>query len=208
MFMYKYLGFGLLSLVAILMIPAEDVESISDAGMYGMAILTVRDSADNILFTNTVHNLIPDQATAQMLGNMFVDAGPIIGDGEALQANGICLTDSSGFAADNAVDSINFATTGGGGAGNSLDGAAGASCKVVTWTLTAQAATGALTNFAAGDVNVPDGTTITGFAVCDLETGTPNDFCDTGSNLVAAIDTSVTLGAGETVDITYILNLD
>jgi len=204
--MYKYLGFGLLSLVAILMIPAEDVESISDAGMYGMAILTVRDSADNILFTNTVHNLIPDQSTAQMLGNMFVDAGTITGDAEALQADGICLTDSVGFTADNALNSTNFATTGGGGAGNSLDGAAGNSCKTVTWTMTAQAATGALTNFAAGGTNVPDGTTITGFAVCDLGAGP--DFCDTGSNLVAAIDTSVTLGTGETVDITYVLNLD
>ena len=205
--MYKYLGFGLLSLAAILMIPAQDVESISDAGMYGMALLTVRDSADNILFTNTVHNLIPDQSTAQMLGNMFADAGPIIGDAEALQANGICLTDSVGFTADNALDSTNFATTGGGGAGNSLDGAAGNSCKTVTWTMTAQAATGALTNFAAGGTNVPNDTTITGFAVCDLETVGP-DFCDTGSNLVAAIDTSVTLGTGETVDITYVLNLD
>ncbi len=205
--MYKYVGFGILTLVAILMIPAQDAESITNPGMYGMALLTVHDSAGNILFTNTVHNLIPDQSTAQMLGNMFVDVGPIIGDAEALQANGICLTDSVGFAADNALTSTNFATTGGGGTGNSLDGAAGNSCKTVTWTMTAQAATGALTNFAAGGTNVPDGTTITGFAVCDLETVGP-DFCDTGSNLVAAIDTSVTLGTGETVDITYVLNLD
>jgi len=206
--MYKYLGFGLLSLVAILMIPAEDVESLSDAGMYGMAILTVRDSADNILFTNTVHNLIPDQATAQMLGNMFVDVGTITGDAEGLQADGICLTNASDFGADNTLTSTNFATDGGtGSAFNTLDGAAGNSCKTVTWTMTAQAATGTLTNFAAGGTNVPDGTTITGFAVCDLETVGP-DFCDTGSNIVAAIDTSVTLGTGETVDITYVLNLD
>jgi len=205
--MYKFLGIGLISLVAILMIPAQDIESIPDTSMYGMAILTVRDSADNILLTNTVHNIVVDTGTARMLGNMFTDAGNIIGAAETAQADGICLTDAGGFAVVDTIDSTNFSTTGGGGT-NGLDngGLAGASCKTVVWTLTSTSSTGVTTNFAAGDVNVPDTTTITGFAICDLDGGA--DFCVTTSDLVSVIATSVTLNTGETVDITYSLVLD
>ena len=203
--MYQYLGFGLLTLVAILMIPAQDIESISDTSMYGMVILTVRDSADNILLTNTVHNIVVDTGTARMLGNMFTDAGNIVVAGETAQADGICLTNATSFAVVDSIDSTNFAAAGGGG-NNLLAEAVGASCKTVTWTMTINAATGSTVNFAAGDVNVPDGTTITGFATCDLGAGP--DLCVTTSDIVSAIATSVTLGAGETVDITYVLNLD
>ena len=204
--MYKFLGLGLLSLVAILMIPAQDVELITDASMYGMAILTVRDSADNILLTNTVHNIVVDTGTKQMLGCAFEDSQSLVCGTDTTQANGICLTDSGGFGVLDTITSTNFATTGGGGAGNSLDGAAGNSCKTVTFTLTDTAITGALVNFAAGGTNVPDGTTITGFATCDLGAGP--DLCLTSSPLISAIATSVTLNTGETVDITYVLNLD
>ena len=203
--MYKYLGFGLLTLVAILMIPAQDVESITDASMYGMAILTVRDSADNILLTNTVHNIVVDTGTKQMLGCAFEDSQSLVCASDTTQANGICLTNASGFAVVDTITSTNFAGTGGGG-DNTLDGAAGNSCKTVTFTLTDTAITGALVNFAAGGTNVPDGTTITGFATCDLGAGP--DLCLTTSPLISAIATSVTLNTGETVDITYVLNLD
>jgi len=202
--MYQYLGFGLLTLVAILMIPAQDIESISDTSMYGMVILTVRDSADNILLTNTVHNIVVDTGTARMLGNMFTDAGNIVGAGETAQADGICLTNATSFAVVDSIDSTNFAAAGGGG-NNLLDEAVGASCKTVTWTMSNTAATGGLVNFATV-TNVPVDTTITGFAVCDLAGDA--DSCVTTSDLVSVIATSVTLGTGETVDITYVLNLD
>jgi len=204
--MYQYLGFGLLSLAAILMIPAQDVESISGTSMYGMAILTVHDSTGNTLLTNTVHNIVVDTGTQQMLGCAFEDSLTTVCASDTTQANGICLTDSVGFGVLDTITSTNFATTGGGGAGNSLDGAAGNSCKTVVFTLTATQIAGALTNFAAGGTNVPDGTTITGFATCDLGAGP--DLCLTTSPLISAIATSVTLNTGETVDITYTLILD
>ncbi len=205
--MYKYLGFGLLSLVAILMIPAQDVESITDASMYGIAILTVRDSADNILLTNTVHNIVVDEGTNVMLGYVFDEDTDIIGGAETASADAICLTDATGFTVANTITSVNFLTSGGGGL-NGLDdddGVTNDSCKAVTFTLTPQAITGTVVNFAAGNDNVPDGTTITGFAVCEIDVDL--DGCTTGP-LISVIATSVTLGTGETVDITYVLNLD
>ncbi len=204
--MYKYLGFGLLTLVAILMIPAQDVESITDASMYGMAILTVRDSADNILLTNTVHNIVVDEGTNALLGYAFDEDTDLAGPAESAAADAICLTDASGFAVVDTITSVNFLTTGGGGT-NSLDDDNGTddSCKAVAFTLTSTAITGATTNFAAGGTNVADGTTITGFAVCEIDADL--DGCTTGP-LISVIATSVTLGTGETVDITYVLNLD
>jgi len=202
--MYKYLGFGLLSLAVILMIPAQDIESISDTGMYGMAILTVRDSVDNILLTNTVHNIVVDTGTQQMLGCAFEDNLSTTCGTDTIQANGICLTNATGFAVANTITSSNFDDSGGGG-NNLLDEAAGNSCQTVTFTLTSQAITGNTVNFATV-THVPVGTTITGFATCDLGAGP--DLCDVANPLVSVIATSVTLNTGETVDITYVLNLD
>jgi len=197
-----------LTLVAILMIPAQDIESISDTSMYGMAILTVRDSADNILLTNTVHNIVVDTGTRQMLGCAFEDTSTTVCATDTIQANAICLTDAIAFAVVDTIDSTNFAAAGGGGT-NTLDDDAGTddSCKVVVWTLTDTAITGATTNFAAGGTNIADGETITGFATCDMDAGTL-DNCLTTSFLISVIATSVTLNTGETVDITYVLNLD
>lgn len=206
-FVYKYLGFGLLSLVAILMIPAQDVESFTNPSMYGMAILTVYDSAGNTLLTNTVHNEVLDVGTGRMLANMFTDGGSIVGAGETAQADGICLTNAAGFDPTGANDGMTATTfySNGGNGDNTLDALAGNSCIVVTWTMSITAATGTTVNFATV-TNVPVGTTITGFAICDLGAGP--DLCVTASDIVSAIATSVTLGAGETVDITYVLNLD
>lgn len=210
--MYKYLGLGLMALVAVLMIPAQNVVSFTEqSSMYGMAILAVKDSSGNTLMTNTVHNEVLDVGTGRMLANMFEETGNIAGAINADQADGICLTDAVGFdptGANDAMTSTTFSGSGGGGT-NGLDtgGLAGASCITVVWTITAgTTVTGATTNFQANNVNVPDTTTITGFAVCDLDGGA--DFCVTGTDIVSAIATSVTLGAGETVDITYVLILD
>ncbi len=189
------------------MIPAQDVESITDASMYGMAILTVRDSADNILLTNTVHNIVVDEGTNALLGYAFDEDTNLAGPAETAAADAICLTDAVGFAVVDTITSVNFLTSGGGGL-NGLDddnGVTNDSCKAVAFTLTSTAITGATTNFAAGNDNVPDGTTITGFAVCEIDADL--DGCTTGP-LISVIATSVTLGTGETVDITYVLNLD
>jgi len=190
------------------MIPAQDVESFTNPSMYGIAILTVYDSTGNTLLTNTVHNEVLDVGTGRMLANMFTDGGAIAGAIEADQADGICLTNAAGFdptGANDGMTATTFYSTGGNG-DNTLDTLAGNSCKAVTWTMTINAATGSTVNFAAGDVNVPDTTTITGFAICDLGVGP--DLCVVSSDIVSAIATSVTLNTGETVDITYVLNLD
>ena len=196
-----------MTLVAILMIPAQDIESISDTSMYGMAILTVRDSADNILLTNTVHNIVVDEGTKAMLGAVFDEDQNIVGAAEAASADAICLTDALAFAPVNGLTSVTFLTTGGGGT-NTLDDDNGTddSCKAVAFTLLNTSITGAVTNFAAGGVNIANGETITGFAICNIDVDL--DGCTAASALVSSIATSVTLNAGETVDITYSLILD
>ena len=207
--MYKYVGFGILTLVAILMIPAQDAESITNPSMYGMATLSVHDSAGNTLLTNIVHNEVEDLGTRQMLGSVFDEDVNLQGAIEADSADAICLTDASDFGLDDAITSTNFSTDGGSGtANNGLDngGLAGLSCKAASFVLTNTNIVSGTINFAAGGTNVPDGTTITGFATCDMDVGA--DFCDVSSVLVSAIVTSVTLGTGETVDITYSLTLD
>ena len=206
--MYNYLGFGLLSLAAILMIPAQDVESFTNPSMYGMAILTVHDSMGNTLLTNTVHNIVVDEGTNDMLGFVFNDDLNLVGGAETTQADAICLTNDGSFAVADSITSVNFLTTGGGGT-NTLDdddGATNDSCKAVVFTSAPTTMTGALTNFAAGNDNVADGTTITGFAVCTIAADL--DGCTATDPVISVIATSVTLNAGETVDITYVLNLD
>jgi len=191
------------------MIPAQDAESTTNPSMYGMAILSVHDSAGNILLTNIVHNEVEDLGTRQMLASVFDEDTDTIGAIEADSADAICLTDASDFGLDDAITSTNFSTDGGSGtANNSLDSNAGdgLSCKAATFVLTNTNIVSGTINFAAGNVNVADGETITGFATCDMDVGA--DFCDVSSVLVSAIVTSVTLGVGETVDITYSLTLD
>ena len=207
--MYQYLGFGLLSLVAILMIPAQDSESTTNPSMYGIAILSVHDSAGNTLLTNIVHNEVEDLGTRQMLGSVFDEDVGLVGASEATSADAICLTDASDFGLDDAITSTNFSTDGGSGsANNSLDDGLGdgVSCKAASFVLTNTNIVSGTINFAAGNTNVADGTTITGFATCDMD-GTA-DLCLTTSVLISAIVTSVTLNTGETVDITYSLTLD
>jgi len=205
--MYKYLGFGLLTLAAILMIPAQDVVSISNPIMYGMAVLSVYDGAGNQLSSNTVHNNVVNEGTIAMMGFTFDEDLNLAGGAEATQADAYCLTDAGGFAALNTITSVNFLTTGGGGT-NGLDdddGGTDASCIAVAFTLTSTSVTGATANFVTG-TNVPIGTTITGFAVCDVDADV--DGCTAANRLISAIASTVTLGTGETVDITYVLLLD
>jgi hypothetical protein len=205
--MYKYLGLGLMSLVAILMIPAQDAESFTETSMYGMAILTVHDSTGNALLTNTVHNIVVNQGTKAMLGAVFNDNQGVAGIADNVSADAICLTDATGFAPVDTMTSVTFLTDGGGDL-NALDDDGGTddSCKVMTFTLTDIAITGAMVNFAAGGDNVANGAVITGFAVCTIDADL--DGCTAANPIIGSIATSVTLGAGETVDITYVLNLD
>ncbi len=213
--MFNYLGFGLVGLLFVMLMPAEDAVPSTGTSLYGIATLSVLDSQGNVILTNIVHNEVTDEGTLQMLGSVADDNNPITGATEANSVNAICLTDETGgpggpggtVTAIDDITSANYVTD------NGLDtgGQAGNSCReiVTQMTVTANQLTHTTLNFAAGGTNVPDGTVITGFVLCNVANGGGDvDLCVSTQPLLSAIASTVTLNTGETVDITYTLNLD
>ena len=203
--MYKYFGLGLLGLLAVMLMPTNDVTTSPDPSLYGLATLSVLDNQGNVILTNTVHNIVVNTGTQQMLGAVFQENLNVVGSTEITSANAICLTDETGFTAVNSINSTSYATL------NNLDGVPGDgdSCIEVTYTLTPITINSGVVNFAAGNTNVADGEVITGFVICNIADGSGTaDACVTSEPVISAIATSVTLGTGETVDITYAMTLD
>ena len=63
--MLKLLGFGLIFLAFIMILPTNNSNTQSDLPkMYGIATIVLKDSTGNILFENVIHNQVVDTGTA------------------------------------------------------------------------------------------------------------------------------------------------
>ncbi|HII36288.1 MAG TPA: hypothetical protein HA319_04495 [Nitrosopumilaceae archaeon] len=202
--MLKYLGFGLFFLAIFMLIPANTDKSDS-LKMYGIATIVVKDSSGNILFENVIHNIVVDTGTAYMLDQTFGDGSTDVLDAD--QVDTVCVTNAlnPGGATDDTETATDF---------NNENTLASTNCigSISFTTGTGSATTGALT-FSAG-THFPATTTIGGIGICGNGANGPVPFadCDTTPNqapLLAVVDTTdVTVNTGESVDITYTLNLD
>ncbi|HLC24683.1 MAG TPA: hypothetical protein VJJ25_03535 [Nitrosopumilaceae archaeon] len=202
--MLKFLGFGLIFLAFIMLLPANSNVQSDSLKMYGIATLVLRDSTGEMLFENVIHNLVVDSGTAYMLEQTFGDGSTEVSDAD--QVDTVCVTDAltPDGATDDAETADDFNTE------NNLtpDNCIG---NISFILLPNSATTGALT-FEAG-THFPDGTEIGGIGVCgNGAQGLLPDGCDTTAGqapLLAVVDTTdVTVNSGETVDITYTLELN
>lgn len=201
--MLKFIGLGLFFLAFIMLFPANSDKSES-LKMYGIATIVVKDSTGNILFENVIHNQVVDSGTTYMLDQTFGDGGTDVSNTD--QVDTVCVTNSlmpSG-ATDDTETAADFNTENTLTSNNCIG-------DISFTTGAASATTGALT-FSAG-THFPAATTIGGIGVCgNGANGALFADCDATPNqapLLAVVDTTdVTVNTGESVDITYTLNLD
>jgi len=211
--MYKIASLGLIAVLAIMIVPASFESSSNDrASFYGYSVLSVMDISGVTVFESGLHNEVINEGV-QFLLNSATDDGNA-GPAQADSINAICIDVdvqpiSNLFSSTN--ETITFATF------NDNDGDTdddNLNCEPVTFTATTANADGSdgntvstTANFAAGSDNMEDGQIIVGIAICNNASVVADFNCDAA--LLAMIDTAdVTVGAGETVDITYTLNLD
>ncbi len=203
--MYKIVGFSLLVILVAMVVPvASSIDSDAGLKQYGMAELSLKDVTGLVIFENVIHNEVLDYGTGFMLNQTFNDADGV-DVAEANQIDHICVTDAATVVVldtEKIADFIGDAST--------ILGSNGNGCKTTAFVVTATTATSATLNFAADDTSFANDSTVTGIGIC-TGAGSDNDVCETINIglLFAVVDTSdVTVGTGESVDITYTLTLD
>ncbi|MGQ0795526.1 MAG: hypothetical protein ACT4N5_05000 [Nitrosopumilaceae archaeon] len=199
------LGFGLIFIVTIMIIPqTTDVQS-DLPKMYGIVTVVLKDSSGNILFENVIHNQVVDTGTSYMLDQTFGDGGTDVANAD--QVDTICVTDASAPAG--ATDDTATATS-----FNTENTLTSTNCiGSISFTTAATTAGSGIQTFSAG-THFPAGTVVGGIGVCGngAQGAGPFNDCDTTVSqapLLAVVDTTnVTVNTSESVDITYTLTLD
>lgn len=204
--MLKFLGFGLIFLAFIMILPDSNSNTQSDLPkMYGIATIILKDSTGNILFENVIHNQVVDAGTTYMLDQTFGDGGTDVSD--ANQVDTMCVTDA--LAPSGATDDTETAAD-----FNTENGLTGNNCKGNISFTTAATTAGSGTQTFSAATHFPAGTVVGGIGICGNGGNGSGPFpdCDTTAGqapLLAVVDTTnVTVNAGESVDITYTLTLD
>lgn len=202
--MYKFIGFALMGVVAMMIIPGNfnALQGEPAALFYGAGTVTFADNQGNELFTQTVHNKLVDTGETFMLEQTFQDGGTVA---DTLQIATICISDGT-VALGDTQTAADFDTQ------NSIDTIGEDPCiEDQTVDISGGIATvNAATTFICGGTNCLDGETVTGFAVCSADSG-DNLRATCGANsgiMFAAIQiTPTTLNTGETLDVTYTFNV-
>ena len=200
--MYKYLGFGMMGFFIFMMIPGID-QTIEQSKMYGVATLVAYDLERNEMFSQTVHNRLVDTGEDLINDNVFSDGSTDVLDADAVGS--ICAYEDGGTTIQTldveGTDAAAFDL------GNQNTETECVTDDTVDTTGASTAVIGPLTF--TGGTNVDTLGTVNGIGVCNAEASDAafNDCASEGA-LFAIVNTSdVTLGAGETVDITYTFSL-
>ena len=203
--MYKYVGFGLLSLFALIAIPVTTNAESNDPSMYGMTFLSLKDSTGNVLFENIIHNEVLNQGTRYMFDMTFKQAFPVNTEFTTETINAICVTNKTGFTATDTDAGSTF---------NAGDGLTLGRCIAnFDYTTTANSADSGILTFNTTD-HINPGSTITGLGVCQAPfNASPNTALDCNTSeftvMFAEIDTPDTLvEEDDTLEVRYVLNLD
>lgn len=196
--MYKYLGIGLLGVFAMMVIPAQG-QDVSDAlTFYGIANLVVHDAYGNEIMRHTTHNVLVDDGEQFIIDQVFDEGtaaivSPTIGS--------MCITGIGSFAP---TDGTTAATLDG---DSTIGGVT--RCHNVTF---ADISAGVVNNVGAPETfdttDAGIGVAITGIGICQTNAATFQNCDFTGGTVnflfaAVALSPTVTLAAGETVDIDY-----
>jgi len=206
---YTIAGITLLGLFMLMVTPMVSDGVNTQAIHSGSAYLVAFDASGNERFSQTIHNDLTDEGENYILTQIFEDDAGDVAFAENEQMGAICLTDEGSFAVSETRTASSF------------DGAetiVGVNCKFGVAAITASTgAFGALAVIGpltfSTTTNMENGEVVTGIGICQADAGV-GDFttCVAGSAgtgvMLAAVNTSdVTVGAGESVAITYTLNL-
>jgi len=196
--MYKFIGFALMGVVAMMMIPGNfnALQGEQPALFYGAGTATLLDSQGNEQFSQTIHNLLVDTGEDFLLDATFQDGATDVADN--VQIGSICISTGTIVVSETRI-ATDFDTA------NALTEA---NCKEDTLVgTTGSVATVNPATFTCGETNCTDNDIITGFAVCQNDVTDDLDFinCATEGIMFAIIDLSpdITLALDETLDITY-----
>jgi len=197
--MYKIGIVGLLSILAITIVPFSGEANSIDGKFYGLLTLVQYDENRNEVFSQTVHNRLVDTGETFLLQASFTEG---TAPADNTQIGVICIAEGVIDDADEAEDNTAFDTA------NTLTGNNCQADGTVDITTTqGTAIIGPLTfaeptHLAAADV-------VNGIGICQTFVATsPFADCATSGVLFAVIDTAdVTINAGETVDITYTFDI-
>lgn len=196
--MYKFIGFALMGVVAMMMIPGNFIALQGEQPVlfYGAGTATLLDSEGNEQFSQTIHNRLVDNGEDFLIDAVFQDGSGDKADNEQIGA--ICIS-TGVIVIDETRTATQFDTANGLTETNCLE-------DTTVTTLTSVATVNPAT-FTCGETNCTDDDIITGFAVCqnDASFDVPFADCATEGIMFANIDLSpdITLALDETLDITY-----
>ncbi len=197
-----------MGLFIFMIIPGID-QTIEQSKMYGTATLIAYDIEKNEMFSQTVHNRLVDTGEDLINTNVFSDGFASTADADAVGS--ICaFEDGGGFLiADLNVENTTSAIFDTGNQNGQLE------CITDDSVDTSGASTAVIgpltfTGGNGGGANVDIGGTVNGIGICNAEASDAAfQDCATEGDLFAIVNTSdVTLGDGETVQITYTFSLE
>jgi len=196
---YKMGFIGLLSILAIAILPVDGETNSSDGKLYGMLTLVNYDENGNEVFSQTIHNRLVNTGETFLLEATFREG---TAPAEGVQIGAICIAQGTIDDADEAETAADFDTA------NSQTG--GVNCKITATvdvtTTQGTAIIGPLTFDAP--TNITSGETIDGIGICNSAAADYTDCATASGILFAIIDTAnVTLLAAETVQITYTFDI-
>lgn len=197
--MYKYLGIGLLGIFTMMLIPAQGQDVPAGFNFYGIANLVVHDAYGNELLRHTTHNVVVNDGEEFVIDQVFNEGTAPVAAGATIGS--MCITGIVAFAP---VEGTTAAT---------LDGSAVIATATRCHNVAFVDQTGGVVDntaapetFTTTDSGV--GVPITGIGICQNNVATflNCDFTGGGANILfaaVALSPTVTLSAGETVDIDY-----
>ena len=207
----------MIGVFAMMVIPGGNFDAAqSEQILYGMATIVKNDNQGNEVFQQSIHNDLTDQGSTYILGAIFSTGVAAPADAEAFGA--ICVSDVAAVENNGSIEDDTAATF---DSPNALNDGTNVTCEDDDGnvTHTGQIATiGPLTFTEVDDAtgNINTGQTIRSVGICQKDTNNAGDVgfvdCELGSAgtglLLAVVSvTPTTLGAGETVDITYTFDL-
>lgn len=202
---YKIGVIGLLTILAITIVPFDGETNSNEGKLYGLLTLVQYDENSNEVFSQSIHNRLVNTGETFLLEAGFRDS---IAPADNLQIGAICIAQGTIDAADEAESAADFDTA------NSQT--SGTNCivdaAVDITTTQGQAVIGPETF--TGGTHIAAGETVNGIGICQSNAGTtPYTDCINGDGaasgiLFAIIDTAdVTLAASETVQVTYTFDI-
>ena len=193
-----------MGLFIFMMVPGID-QTIEQSKMYGVATLVAYDLEKNEIFSQSIHNQLVDTGE-DYINHMVFSDGNSVADADAIGS--ICAYDD-GVAISTFGEGTNATVFDSGNTLTELNCVTSTGVTVTNGTSLAVIGPLTFTGGIGGGANVDATGTVNGIGICGAHnTDAAFNGCASEGILFAIVDTSdVTLGTGETVDITYTFSL-